>query len=398
LPPIHFPPPPRGLKGRAGELATLARTIEATRPTRLALVGAGGSGKSMLACALGHRLAGRFANRIDWFRVGAWDFRTLAEMLAIRFGTSRERRALLPEIRAFLGRGGERLIVLDNHEDDRAMARLLHELRGTPATFVITARRCLLAGVLVFPVTAPLVTSGRAAFPRVGRLTRTLRWNPLALDIADSIVASGSASVTALEDFLRAKDATRVRVIDHEDDLPEVSLLVAWAWPRLRPESRRILGVLSHIEGDHVDLDSLASLARIKAEGKAGVKRALEPLREWHLVQEPMHGRYAVHAVVRYAVARRTAFEARRAFAHYVGLLESAPERLDLEQTHLFAAMDYAHRSEDLGAMLRIERLLAKLDADASDASAASLADTTPAGASVSVRRSRARRRRRDRA
>jgi hypothetical protein len=340
----------------------------------------------MLACALGHRLAGRFANRVDWFRVGAWDFRTLAEMLAIRFGTSRERHALLPQIRAFLERGGERLVVLDNHEDDRAMARLLHELRGTPATFVITARRCLLAGVLVFPVTAPLVTSGRAAFPRVGRLTRTLRWNPLALDIADSIVASGGATVTALEDFLRARDATRVRVIDHEDDLPEVALLIAWAWPRLRPESRRILGVLSHIEGDHVDLESLANLARVKT----GAKGALAPLRKWHLVQEPMHGRFAVHAVVRYAVAQRTAFEPRRAFAHYVALLERAPERLDLEQTHLFAAMDYAHRSEDLGGMLRIERLLARLDSEP--------AAPSPPAASLSVRGSGARRRRRDRA
>jgi hypothetical protein len=357
LTPLHFPPPPRGLKGRASELATLARTIEATRPARLALVGAGGSGKSMLACALGHRLAPRFAGRIDWFRVGAWDFRTLAEMLALRYGTSRERRALLPGIRAFLSTGGERLVVLDNHEDDRAMARLLHELSGTQATFVITARRCLLAGVLIFPVTAPLVTSGRAAFPRVSRLTRTLRWNPLALDMADSIVASGAATVAELEDFLRAKDATRVRVIDHEDDLPEVALLVAWAWARLRPESRRILGVLSHIEGDHVDLDSLVRLAGVRA-----ASRALRPLRDWHLVQEPMRGRYAVHAVVRYAVARRTAFAPRRAFAHYVALLERAPERLDLEQTHLFAAMDYAHRSGDLGAMLRIERLLKTLD------------------------------------
>jgi hypothetical protein len=61
-------------------------------------------------------------------------------------------------------------------------------------------------------------------------------------------------------------------------------------------------------------------------------------------------------------VARRTALSPRRAFAHYVALLECAPGRLDLEQTHLFAAMDYAHRSEDLGAMLRIERLLKKLD------------------------------------
>src|SRR5207244_8608184 len=138
---LHFPPVPRGLKGRAGELATLARTIEATAPARLALVGAGGSGKSMLACALGHRMARRFEGRIHWFRVGAWDFHTLAEMLALGFGTARSRDALVPRLRANLKRGGERLVVLDNHEDDRAMARLLDTLADTPVTFVITARR-----------------------------------------------------------------------------------------------------------------------------------------------------------------------------------------------------------------------------------------------------------------
>jgi hypothetical protein len=84
---------------------------------------------------------------------------------------------------------------------------------------------------------------------------------------------------------------------------------------------------------------------------------------KWHLVQEPMPGRYAVHAVVRYAVAPRTSFGPERAFAHYMALLERRPERLDLEQTHLFAAMDFAHRCGDLDAMLRVERLLAKLDA-----------------------------------
>jgi hypothetical protein len=359
IPSLHFPPRPRGLKGRASELATLARTIEGARPARLALVGSGGSGKSVLACALAHRLSARFGGRLDWFRVGAWDFRTLAEMLALRYGTPRERASLLPGLRAFLGAGaGERLVVLDNHEDDRAMARLLDELSGTRATFVITARRCLLAGVLVFPVAAPLVTTGRSAFPRVARLTRALRWNPLALDIADSIVASGASSVTALEAFLRGKHVTQVAVIDHEDDLPEVSLLVAWAWARLRRESRRMLGVLSHLEGDHADLESLARLAR----AGDGARQGMAQLRRWHLVQEPMPGRFAVHAVVRYAVARRTSFDPERAFAHYTTLLERSPERLDLEQTHLFAAMDHAHRSGVLADMLRIERLLQRLD------------------------------------
>ena len=350
----HFPPPPR-LRGRASELTVLARTIESTAPTRLALVGEGGSGKSVLAAALGHRLATRFARRVHWFRVGAWDARTMGEMLALRFGTSRERKALFPELRALLERA-PRLIVLDNHEDDRAMACFLDALAGTPATFVITARRCLLAGVLIFPVTAPLVTSGRSAFPRVARLTRLLRWNPLALDIADAIVASRGASVAALAGFLEDHGVGRVRVIDHEDDLPEVARLVDWAWRRLDAESRRVLGVLSHVEGDHVDRLSLGVLARSRNPA-----RALAPLQKWRLVQEPMEGRYAVHAVVRHAVARRTVGAPQRLFAYYVSLLEREPERLMLEQTHLFAAMDFAHRESALSQMLRIERLLDQL-------------------------------------
>jgi hypothetical protein len=355
-----FPAALRGLKGRVAELSTLSRTVLATAPTRLALVGAGGSGKSVLAAALAHRLADHFAGGIHWFRVGAWDFRTLTEMLALRFGTTRERHGLVPGLRNHLAWGGERLLVLDNHEDDEAMARFLDALSGTPATFLITARRCLLAGVLIFPVTAPLITSGRSAFPRVARLTRELRWNPLALDIADAIVAARGATVTQLAEYLEHAGIATVRVIDHEDDLPEVALLVAWAWKRLSAASRRMLGVLAHIEGDSVDLDSLARLAGIKPVRDR--QAAIGALERWHLVQEPMRGRYTVHAVVRHAVRKRTTLSQTKVFDHYVSLLEAQPDRLMMEQTHLFAAMDHAHRASDLTAMLRIERLLQQLD------------------------------------
>jgi hypothetical protein len=356
--PALFPPLPRGLKGRADELATLTRLITTAAPTRLALVGSGGSGKSMLAAALGHRLARRFVGGVHWFRVGAWDFQTLTEMLALRFGTTRARETLLPELRAFLGRGGERLLVFDNHEDDRAMAQLLDVLAPTPTTLVITARRCLLAGVFIFPVAAPLVTAGRSAFPRVAALTRRLRWNPLALDLADAIVASRAATVATLATYLDARHVGKVHVIRHEDDLPEVALLVRWAWDRLSPASRRMLGVLAHVEGDHMDLPSLAALARVRAQPR----RALAALRRWHLVQEPMPQRYSVHAVVRHAVARWTELDPARVFAHYVALLERHPDRLVWEQTHLFSAMDYTHRIGDLSAMLRIDRLLTHLE------------------------------------
>jgi hypothetical protein len=81
----------------------------------------------------------------------------------------------------------------------------------------------------------------------------------------------------------------------------------------------------------------------------------------WHLVQEPVHGRFALHAVVRHAVRRKQSFDPARFYSHYVALLEREPERLMLEQTHLFAAMDHAHRTGSLGDMLRVEALLRKM-------------------------------------
>jgi hypothetical protein len=343
------------MKGRSGEIATLERTIAATRPTRIALVGSGGSGKSMLAAALGVRLRPAFGGRVDWFRSGAWGFYTLSEMLALRFGTGRG-EGRVQRLREFLARGPQRLIVLDNHENDTAVARLFEALPDCQATFVITARRCLLAGVFIFPVVAPLVTSGASAFPRVAGLTRLLRWNPLALDIADGIVASRSASVKALGEFLASAGVTRVRALEHEDDLPEIALLIDWAWPRLSVAARRALAVLAHVEGDHVDAKSLAKLARV-----ARLAPALAELERWHLVQQPVRERYSLHAVVRHAVARRTKPDADRVFSHYVTLLERHPERLELEQSHLFAAMEHASRKNDMSSLLRIEALARRL-------------------------------------
>jgi hypothetical protein len=343
------------MKGRSAEVRTLADAIDATRPTRIALVGPGGSGKSMLAAALGHRLRTTFDGRIDWFRSGAWGFYTLSEMLALRFGTGRG-EGRVPRLQEFLSNGPERLIVLDNHENDRAIQRLFETFAESNATFVITARRCLLAGVLIYPVTAPLVTSGESAFPRVRALTRLLRWNPLALDIADSIVKSRAASVKALTEFLRDAGIAKVRALEHEDDLPEIALLIAWAWPRLSKAARRVLGVLAHVDGDHMDVASLAKLARVAKLGPA-----LTELERWHLVQQPVSERYTLHAVVRYAVAHRTKPDPDRLFSHYVTLLERHPQRLELEQSHLFASMEHASRKNDMDGLLRIEALARRL-------------------------------------
>jgi hypothetical protein len=311
----------------------------------------------VLACALGHAVLAHFGGRIEWLRIGDWDARTVAEMLAVRFGTQRERKRLLPALRAHLRRALPTFIVLDNHENDAAMVRLFSELGETPATFVLTARRCLITGVSVFPVHPPLATEQKAAFPRVEGLTKLLRYNPLALDIADAIVASGAATVSELHDWLVREGVTRVRVAEHEDDVPEVALLLDWAWARVPAAARRMMGVLAHAGGDHMDQGSLGELSR--AGGARGA--ALSALLCLHLVQEPFEGRYALHAVVRHRVRQKTRFDEQRLVAHFVALLERDHGRFDLEQTHLFFAMDWVQRAGDLAALLRIEKLLEDL-------------------------------------
>jgi hypothetical protein len=345
-------PPAIALKGRRSELATLSAALTAGRVTRLALVGGGGSGKSVLAAALAHRLSRRYAGRVAWLRVGNWDHRTLLQMLALRLGVPRE--PLIPSLRLHLETAGPMLVVLDNHENDQAMARFLDALSGTPVTWILTARRCLLAGVSIFPVIAPLIQARRNAFPAVSALTSLLRWNPLALGIANALVGSGAATVEGLRTWLQAEGVARVRVMAHEDDVAEVGLLVEWAWRRLSPVARRILSVLAHCPGDHMDAVALAHLSR----GGAATRGALARLRRWELIQEPLPERFAVHAVVRYAVAARAAVPDARYFDYYVRLLERHPERFVLEQSHLFAAMDHAQAISSLDKMLRIEALV----------------------------------------
>jgi hypothetical protein len=356
-----FPPKPEPFRGRASELRTLAVACRAGSTRRVALIGAGGSGKSALACVLGHQLRSTYPGGIEWFRVGAWDHQTLLDMLAIRMGiprgSVRDRAWRLDNVRRHLAGQGGMLVVLDNHEDDRAMARFLNALAGLPVTWVLTARRCLLSGVSIFPVIAPMVTAGRSAFPRVGDLTKLLRWNPLALDISNALVATRAVTVPALRAWLVDRGVDRVTTIEHEDDLPEVRLLVDWVWARLGGKARRLMAVLAHLQGDHVDSKSLRTLAGIRAGGAGDLKRLLA----WHLVQQPLTGRYALHATVRHAVARRTGFDQKRAVRHTLRLLEEHPKRLDLEQTHLFAAMDYAHSTSDLRLALRVDRLLGQL-------------------------------------
>jgi hypothetical protein len=326
-----------------------------SHPFAIALIGGGGSGKSTLAAALGHRVEKRFPGGVHWFRIGAFSVSTVLAMFALRFGT-RHSRPIAALKRHFAARG-DSFIVLDNHEDDRTTAALLDDLRGAPVTWVVTARRCLLGGMTIFPVTPPLATRGLAPYRAVADLTKLLRHNPLSLSIADALVRHRQVTSSSLRGFLLARGVDRVRVIEDEDDLPEVRLLVEWVWPRLHVRSRRVLTVLAHLGGDHADRGSLGALTRVGS----GIDSALAQLRDWQLIQEPFVGRYTLHATVRRAVRARTQYDAASLFEHYVALLEASPERLEHEQTHLFAAMDYGQEHGDLASRVRLEALLREL-------------------------------------
>src|SRR3569832_1281973 len=301
-----FPPKPDPFRGRVSELRVLARLCRVPAPRGRALGGSGGICNSSVAGAGGHQGRAFFPGGIEWFRVGGWDQQTLLDMLAIRMriarGADRVRAWRIENIRRHLTERGPTLIVLDNHEDDRAMVKLLNALGDAPVTWLLTARRCLLSGVSVFPVVAPLVTAGRNPFPQVAELTRLLRWNPLSLDLANALVTSGAVATHALRAWLLARGVDRVTPIAHEDDLPEVRLLVDWVWAKLDAGARRLMAALAHIQGDRVDETSMLALARAGAP-------SLARLRAWHMVQQPLAGRYALHATVRHAVLRRTRFD-----------------------------------------------------------------------------------------
>lgn len=358
VPPSVFPPLPPSFRARSGELRALSTMVRSYHPARIALIGSGGSGKSTLACALGHRMSRSFRGNIHWFRIGAWDTTTLLQMLAMRFGLPSRGDDLARAIRRSFEERGASLVVLDNHEDDAATAALLDALHDAPVTWILTARRCLLGGVSVYPVVPPFITVGKSPFPRIASLTRLLRWNAVALDLADALVGEGFTSVEGLEDWLRKKGVDRVRTVEHEDDIVEVARIVEQAWARLPQAARRMLGVLAHMAGDHMDARSLSTLSDARG---AAARRAIEALTRLRLVQEPIEGRFALHATVRHALAKRTSADHQRYFLHYVALLEAQPARLELEQTHLFAAMDHAQATGDLATILRVHRLVEAL-------------------------------------
>ncbi len=350
-----FPPFPSSFVGRKRELDDLVRLVRAEHPTALALVGAGGSGKTTIAAALGHRLRRFFGGRLDWVRVGAWDRATVVQMLSLQLGCRFEGSGLARVERSLIQRGPS-FVVLDNHEDDRVTAGILDALRGAPVTWVVTARRCLLGGVTIVPVAPARVEARLAPFPRVASLTRLLRSHPVALDIADALVSSGVAPLDGLERRLRARGVGRIRPIEHEDDLPEVRAVVGEAFRALSPDGKRLLAILAGMGGDSMSTQTLLAIGKAKRD-------ALEELSSLRVSQRPGPDRHTVHATVRYALKKIVRSDpSDRIARHYLAMFARAPETMLDEPTQVYALLDWAQDRKELSTSLRVQSLAAELE------------------------------------
>jgi predicted ATPase/DNA-binding SARP family transcriptional activator len=266
----ELPMPPNPLIGRERELAELSRLVRHQDARLVTLAGAGGSGKSRLALALAHAVAGSFANGavlvdLASLRDHALVLRMMMQALGIAERPGESPADTLAEVLRSL----EILLVLDSFEHLLpAGPELTRLLAGAPRLrLVVTSRAVLhLSGEHVYPVQplpedaalALLVARARAREPRFGTgvedeealraVCRRLDGLPLAIELAAARARLLSPA------SLRKRLDGRLPVLGvGPRDLPArqqtLRATLEWSTELLQPAERRDLAALSVFAG-----------------------------------------------------------------------------------------------------------------------------------------------------
>jgi DNA-binding SARP family transcriptional activator/Tfp pilus assembly protein PilF len=301
-------------------------------PVVVAIGGTAGVGKTALAVQWARSVAGQFPDGQLYVNLrGFGPLEPLAPGEVLRGfldalqvpsgqvpGSVEGRQALFRGLVA----GKRLLVVLDNARDAGQVRPLL---AGSAGAVVVVTSRAELAGLVVAEGAvqlgldvlsvgeARLLLAGRLGAGRVAaepgaadELIGLCARLPLALAItAARAVAHPGFSLAALAGEL-GDVRGRLDALSTGEDSTDVRAVLSWSYRKLAGGAARLLRLLGLHPGPDITVAAAASLAGCDA----GVVRGLlRELTRWHLLAEPVPGRYAFHDLLRAYAAGQAAAE-----------------------------------------------------------------------------------------
>nr|WP_269440664.1 tetratricopeptide repeat protein [Micromonospora tarapacensis] len=314
--------------GRAQEINRIVTaTTDATHPGRViavhAIDGMPGIGKTALAVHVGHLVADKFPERCLFVNLhahtpGRQPTSTADALTSLLVADGVDPRYLPDDLegRAALWRDRmarrRALVILDNAASTQQVVPLLP---ASPHCLVLVTSRRRLSGLRrrYGAVTLTLGTlpedEAVALFSRIaGRgpvkhehaaaagLVRLCAYLPLAVSILAATVESDTSLARLLAVLENAQD--RLSGVDSHLDDDELGVRAAFdlSHQNLDPEQQRVLGHLGLVPGADIDAYAAAALACLSVDE---TRRHLQALHAHRLLEQPHHGRYRMHDLIR---------------------------------------------------------------------------------------------------
>jgi DNA-binding SARP family transcriptional activator/tetratricopeptide (TPR) repeat protein len=347
-PPSSMPRDNPDFTGRAAEFATLSSWLasdEAQSSDPVVVIdGMAGVGKTVFAIHAARQLRQAYPEQV-FVPLRANDADQDPPKPAIALG--RMLRALgvpdsvIPadvEDRADLMRfklaGRRMLIVLDDAHDERQVRPLLHAVPGC-LVIITTRRRTLsLPGTLPLPLDPLPHPDAEALFCRIAGDRIRAQGDQAAISRLVRLCGHVPQWIYFAGQQLRMHSAWRVddlvsRFSDARSGELNMTALLDPSYGYLTPDQQRLFRWLALHPGDSFSLH--AAVAVVGGSSPVITEHALEVLLDYHLIEEPLPGRYEFHAVLRrYAegLAKSVDTEEDRRLAagrlldYYVGLLD----------------------------------------------------------------------------
>jgi tetratricopeptide (TPR) repeat protein len=356
LPRVWRVPHPRNptFTGREDLLAQLEFTFNDTGEAGVvhavqAIHGLGGIGKTQIAIEYAYRHAGAY-DAVWWIRAQeestlAADFASLAQELGLPEAAiqsqattieaaSQAQEAMIQAVRLWVGRGGQRyLLVFDNADHPSALGPYL-PTTGT-GHVMITSRNATWpprVQATAIPVLSPSdaiaflqTQTGQQGEAATATLAEELGYLPLALAQAAAYI---SARVLTLEGYL-ARFRTQRREVLKRGELSDYEATVATTWElafqgaaEQAPAAADLLNIMAFLAPDAIPLEVLITNAEVLPEplretmkDQVALDDAVVALRRYSLVEALDDQTLSVHRLVQAVLQDRLSLDQHRAWA-----------------------------------------------------------------------------------